>query len=231
MLKNYIQEAQKKLQQKQTDFYTSSGLHIYFQEPLYNEIDIEKVINKMESTLPDHLRTEVEMIVVGWFDEFEKRSINAFYKDGALYISNVQDNEADIYDDIIHEIAHSLESPYGYEIYGDQKVKEEFLRKRKHLHDILWATGFKAPLSFFMNSEYDEEFDMYLYKTVGYDKLSQLVQGLFITPYAATSTEEYFATGFTEYYLDPNHDFLQKVSPELYKKLFLLQKAEKLDNS
>ena len=231
MLSTYLIEKQKKLQQQQTDFYTPSGWHVYFKEPLHNdEIDVEKLISKVEGTVPAHLRAEVEMIVIGWFDEFETRDINAFYKDGALYISNVQDSAQDMYDDIIHELSHSLEGAYGYEIYGDQKIKEEFLRKRKYLHDLLWSAGFKAPMAFFMNSEYDKEFDMFLYKTVGYDKLSSLVQGLFVSPYGATSIQEYFATGFTEFYLDPNHNFLQKTSPELYKKLFLLQKEENLDS-
>ena len=71
---------------------------------------------------------------------------------------------------------------------------------------------------------------MFLYKTVGYDKLMNLVQGLFINPYAATSLREYFATGFTDFYLDSNHKFLQKISPALYKKLIMLQAQEKLDN-
>jgi hypothetical protein len=55
-------------------------------------------------------------------------------------------------DDIIHEIAHSLESPYGYELYGDQDVKDEFLRKRKRLHDKLWALDYKGPLKLFMET-------------------------------------------------------------------------------
>ena len=132
MLKAYIQESQKKLQQKQTDFYTPSGLHIYFKEPMRSPINVEVVIGRVEDVVPQHLIEEVEMVIIGWFEEFEKRSINAFYKDGALYISNVQDDEEDMFDDIVHEIAHSLEPIYGYEIYGDQKIKEEFLRKRKH---------------------------------------------------------------------------------------------------
>ena len=114
---------------------------------------------------------------------------------------------------------------------SDQRIKEEFLRKRKHLHDILWASGFKAPLSLFMDSEYDQEFDDFLHKTVGYEQLSELIRGLFITPYAATSIAEYFATGFTEFYLDSNHNFLNKVSPQLYGKLYMLQKPERLDKA
>ena len=231
MMLNYLREAQRQLKNNIQDFYTSGGIHVYFKDKLANdEIDVESIVAKVEKTIPEHLRSEVEMIIVGWFQEFEDREINAFYKDGTLCISHLQDDNEDMYDDIIHEISHSIEAPFGYEIYGDNKLKDEFLRKRKYLHDILWQLGYKAPSAFFENTEYDEEFDMFLYKTVGYDKLANLVQGLFINPYAATSLREYFATGFTDFYMDSNHKFLQKISPALYKKLITLQAQEKLDN-
>ena len=231
MMLDYLIEAQNQLKNNIQDFYTSGGIHVYFKDKLVNEqVDVEKIVAKVEEIIPEHLLSEVEMIIVGWFDEFEDREINAFYKDGTLFISNLQDDNEDMYDDILHEISHSIEAPFGYEIYGDNKLKDEFLRKRKYLHDILWQLGYKAPQSFFENSEYDEEFDMFLYKTVGYDKLANLIQGLFISPYAATSLREYFATGFTDFYMDSNHKFLQKISPALYKKLITLQAQEKLDN-
>ena len=223
MLKNYIQNKQKRLLEQQTDFYTQTGLHVFFKDPLEN-IDVEKLVNQVENIIPLHLLSEVEMIIIGWFDEFEERSLNAFYDGGTLYISNVQDSYSGMSDDIIHEISHSLEEPYGYFLYGDKKVEEEFLRKRKYLYDILWKMGFKVPESFFMNPEYDEEFDMFLYEKVGYDKLTNIISGIFVNPYSATSLAEYFATGFTEFYIRPDeHTYLQKVSPELYKKLILLQ--------
>ena len=163
-------------------------------------------------------------------DEFEERDLNAFYDSGTLYISNIQDDFMDMYDDIIHEISHSLEEPHGYFLYGDKKVEEEFLRKREYLHDILWKMNYKIPKLHFMNPEYSKDFDMFLYKKIGYDKLTTASAGLFITPYAATSLREYFATGFTDFYTHPHErSFLQKVSPELYKKLFLLQNPEELD--
>jgi len=230
MLEKYIQNKQRQLLEQQTDFYTSTGLHVYFKEPVEN-IDVEEVINKVESTIPEHLLSEIEMIIFGWFDEFEDRSINAFYDGGTLYVSNIQDDFMDLYDDIIHELSHSIEEPHGYFIYGDKKIEEEFLRKRRHLHDTLWKMGLKAPISVFMDSEYNEEFDMFLYQKIGYDKLSPIMIGMFLTPYAATSLREYFATGFVEFFLHPEtHDFFQKVSPELYKKLILLQNPEELDN-
>jgi hypothetical protein len=213
-----------------SDFYTSRGTHVYFKDDLVNdEIDIERVVAKVEGALPEHLLSELEMIIVGWFDEFEERSINAFYENGILHVSNVQDDESDILDDIIHELAHSIEAPYGYEIYGDQKIKDEFLRKRKILHDKLWAMDYKAPLKWFMNTEYDKEFDEFLLEKVGSDKLRMICMGLFINAYAPTSLREYFATGFADFYLHSNHNFLKKVSPALYKKLLLLQDEENLD--
>jgi Mlc titration factor MtfA (ptsG expression regulator) len=192
---------------------------------------VDKVIAKIESTLPPHLLSEVEMVIIGWFDEFEERSLNAFYDGGTLYVSHIQDDHADMYDDLVHEISHSLEEPHGYFLYGDKKIEEEFLRKRKYLHDVLWKLGYKIPLASYMNTEYDQEFDEFLHEKVGYDKLSTLVAGIFISAYAATSLREYFATGFTEFYIHPDeHGYLQKISPELYKKLIILQNPEKLDN-
>ena len=205
----------------QSDFYTPTGIHVYFKDALKNQnIDVEEVVSHLESVVPSHLTAEIEMIIVGEFEEFTRRSINAFYEGGTLYISNIQDNSADMFDDIIHETAHSLEQPYGYIIYGDGDVEKEFLSKRQKLYDILWSNGYRIPQNVLLDPEYNEDLDMFLYKDIGYDKLSYLVQGLFITPYAITSLREYFATGFTDFYLDPNnHSFLKKVSPFLYKKL------------
>ncbi len=229
MLQDYIRQRQTILEQ-QSDFYTSTGLHVFFKDPVEN-VDVEKVIAQIESTLPPHLLSEVEMVIIGWFDEFEERSLNAFYDGGTLYVSHIQDDHADMYDDLVHEISHSLEEPHGYFLYGDKKIEEEFLRKRKYLHDVLWKLGYKIPLASYMNTEYDQEFDEFLHEKVGYDKLSTLVAGNFISAYAATSLREYFATGFTEFYIHPDeHGYLQKISPELYKKLIILQNPEKLDN-
>jgi len=227
----HLKQKQKQIQEMRSDFYTSRGTHVYFKDDLTNdEIDVEEIIAQVEGALPEHLLSELEMLVVGWFDEFEDRNINAFYKDGILHVSNEQDDAADMYDDIIHEISHSIEEVYGYEIYGDQRVKDEFLRKRKMLHDKLWSLGFKAPLKWFLETEYDKEFDEFLVDKVGRDKLRMICMGLFINAYAPTSLREYFATGFTDYYLHSDHNFLKRLSPALYEKLALIQNPKELDN-
>ena len=232
MLKDYIKNSQKRVNEQVSNFYTSTGIHVYFKDHLYNDaIDVEKIISKLESLIPTQLLSEVEMIIVGHFNEFEERNINAFYKDGAIHVSNIQDDENDLLDDLIHETAHAAEVAYGYEIYADSKIKDEFLNKRMHLYNLLWSNNFKAPKKLFQQTEYDYEFDQFLYKDVGYAKLSNIVNGLFVSPYSPTSLREYFATGFTEFYLHPNeHTYLKNVSPELYSKLEKINNVESLDN-
>jgi len=223
---NYLKESYQRNLNSVNDFYTSNGLHVYVKDPVSNGVDPEVVISKLESVLPPHLFSEVEMVAIGHFKEFEERKINAFYSDGCLYISNEQDNEADLIDDLIHEMSHSLEESYGYEIYGDKQLEEEFLQKRIRLYDELWAHGYKTPKSFFLDPEYDAEFDDYLLNKVGYNKLSMVALGIFISAYAATSLREYFATGFTYYYLNEDLVWLKMTCPILYSKIDKINKMK-----
>ena len=219
---HFLQENNNKV----NNFYTSTGIHVYVKDALTNGLDMEEIVSVVENRIPKKFLAEVEMMIVGDLEEFEDRKINAMYKDGCLYITYEQDDADDLIDDIIHEIAHSLEEPFGLEIYGDKKLSSEFLNKRGQLRSILWTHDYKTQLNFFMNTEYDIEFDDFLLNKVGYDKLSILMQGLFISPYAATSLREYFATGFTDFFMEPDHRLLKSVSPILYKKIEKLYKDD-----
>ena len=232
MARIYLENKANQPNSNQVDFYTAQGTHVYFKDPVENKsIDVERVVATVESMLPKHFTSEIEMIIVGWFKEFEERDINAFYKDGMLHVSNRQDDHEDMVDDIVHEIAHSVEEVYGYEIYGDSKIKDEFLLKRNRLHDELWSLGYKAPLSVFKETEYNQEFDEFLLDTVGYDKLNIICSGLFINSYAPTSLREYFATGFTDFYMNSDdHHTLKSVSPALYNKLLKINLEENIDS-
>jgi len=231
MLKDYIAASQKRMMEQVSNFYTSSGVQVYFKDQMLdNNVDVEKIVSKLERVVPQHLLEEVEMIIIGHFDEFEDRELTAFYKDGALHISNMQMDENEMLTDMIHETAHACETAYGQEIYADGHIKDEFLRKRMYLYDILWKMEFKAPKSIFLDPEYNEEFDKFLFQDVGYKKLGSVVSGIFINAYAPTSLREYFATGFADFYLNPNdHTNLKNSSPILYKKITLLHNLNKSD--
>ena len=124
---NHLLEKQKKLSQKNSDFYTARGTHVYFKDDMMSDVDVEAVIAKVEAKLPAHLISEIEMIVVGWFEEFESRQINAFYDSGAVYVSNIQDDQEDMFDDIVHEIAHSVEHEFPDLIFEDGRLFKEFI--------------------------------------------------------------------------------------------------------
>ena len=156
---------------------------------------------------------------VGEFDQFGDRGINAFYDDGSLYISNVQDDENDMIDDIVHEIAHHVEENHGMDIYSDGRLEKEFLGKRKKLYYLLDAEGFDVSLMDFLKSDFSREFDEFLSQKVGYPTLANITQGLFYSPYGATSLREYFANGFENFHIKKDYNYLQIMSPVLYNKI------------
>jgi len=102
-------------------------VQVYIKDPLTNGVNIRNILDKINISIPPHLTTEIDSIYVGIFDDFEEKETNAAYKDGAIYVSSEQDDDQDLLDDMVHEIAHSLEIPFGYLIYGDGELEQEFL--------------------------------------------------------------------------------------------------------
>ncbi len=210
----------KRFQEQQREFLMKEGLQVFIKDKLTNNISLKSVLDTISSYIPSHLFNEIDSVYVGLFDDFEKKDTNAAYKDGAIYISNEQDDEQDLIDDIVHEVAHSLEAPFGYLIYGDGELKKEFLAKRQKLYDVLESEGLKPDLDLFMNTEYSLEMDNYLYKEVGYDRLNFIMNSynIFTSAYPATSLREYFASGF-EYYFLEEPTYLAEVCPTLFEKI------------
>jgi len=144
------------------------------------------------------------------------REYNAMYKDGAIYLSPDQDNERDLLDDILHELAHAVEKKHEDKIYGDGRLEREFVAKRKHLYYLLGDKEYG--LEAYGKPEYDYEFDQHLYKNIGYDTLRGVSSELFYSPYAVTALREYWANGFENYLLGVRGK-LKEISPVLYSKI------------
>tara|TARA_Y100000361_G_C11115974_1_gene320400 strand:- start:237 stop:929 length:693 start_codon:yes stop_codon:yes gene_type:complete len=217
---DYLEMSNKRFQNQKREFLMKEGLQVYIKDKLPNGISLKSVLDTVGSYIPSHLFAEIDSIYVGLFDDFEKKETTAAYKDGAIYISNEQEDEQDLIDDIVHEVAHSLESPYGHLIYGDQELQEEFIDKRKQLYDILEKEGLEPNLNLFLDTEYSTEMDNYLYKEVGYDRLNFIcaAYNIFTSAYPATSLREYFASGF-EYYFLEDPTYLSDICPILYNKI------------
>ena len=211
---SYIQNSLRESKQK----VLINNIYTFIKDPLPDDFDLDSVLISVKETMPEHLVYGLESIFIGQFEEIESRDMNAAYKDGTIYVTNNQTNENDLVDDIIHEIAHLVEERLGHHIYDDRKVVDEFLGKRGRLYDIIKSEGYKIPREYFYELEYNEDFDTFLYETVGYEKLTFLTMGLFVSPYSATSLREYFAKSFQHYFMG-EMDRVKNTSPIVFQKI------------
>tara|TARA_R110000824_G_scaffold190330_4_gene371836 strand:- start:451 stop:1095 length:645 start_codon:yes stop_codon:yes gene_type:complete len=211
-------------ERKQYPLYDSINVFVKDNPP--KNVQIQAVVDDIERIIPSHMLYGVDTVYVGQFQDLIDRSVNAIYDSGAIYVTNLQDNNMDMLDDIIHEIAHAAESTYGYEIYGDGILEQEFLGKRSRMRQILKFQKHDVEKYDFFDVEYSKEFDEFLYQDVGYDMLNNLTNNLFSSPYGATSLREYFANGFEHFYLG-NPKYVMQTSPVLFGKLQLLHSLEK----
>ena len=200
------------------------SIYVFIKDPLPDYINLHKILKKIENIIPKSFLYEVESIFVGQFDEFYKMNVNAFFANGAIYVTNQQDNDEDMLDDIVHEIAHATEIGFSPDIYGNQNIRDEFLGKRKRLYKILSLENYDVNLDDFLELDFSGEFDNFLYIDVGYPDLRRLTAGLFPSPYSVTSIREYFAIGFEKIFLGDGEEiktccpFLFRQIANLYKK-------------
>tara|TARA_R100000152_G_C6692926_1_gene124121 strand:+ start:104 stop:805 length:702 start_codon:yes stop_codon:yes gene_type:complete len=230
-LKKYINESSNRSKINSKEQFLFGTIPVYINPELFfldGHSNIKQVIGMVEKNVPSHLASEVDVIYVGDFEEFEKKRFNAAYQDGAIYVINVQDNSKDMADDIVHEIAHAVEEKHADLLYGDGRLQREFLGKRERLYQILKANNEDSQeyKNLFHTLEYDIKLDDYLVNQVGYKKLRSYIEGLFYSPYATTSIREYFARGFEAYFLFRDHKYLANTSPVLYNKLETLADME-----
>jgi hypothetical protein len=210
---------------KLKDTYKLHDIEIFIKDQLPDHIDPDFVFKYIRQRVPGHLLKGVDMIYIGQFEKIIDKEANALYQDGAIYLTNHQDDDKDMIDDIIHEIAHSVEDVYGHVIYDDPLLNNEFLGKRKRLFADLKAHDYAPPKELQVQAEYSQKIDDYLYKDVTYDVMWHFVGGLFPSPYAATSLREYFARGFEEYAFGNTRE-LKETCPTLYRKLRMLFEME-----
>ena len=213
----YIKKSHKKAL-KENKERLLHGKFLYIQDPLVRDIDLDYVVNYVEKSISSHLMDYVDAIYIGNFDFLKKKNVNALYADGAIYVTNDQSSEQDMVDDIIHEVAHSIEKAKIEDLYFDGEIEREFLGKRERLCSLLNSEGFEIPPDVCLDPEYNQTFDKYLYQVIGYELLTSLTLGLFYSPYAATSLSEYFANGFEHYFIG-DRQYLKNTSPMLYNKI------------
>ena len=199
MNQKHISESANKVLNKRKEYYLADDCFIYLLETLPEHLSIGNIINGIKSSIPAHLLYGLDAVYIGGYKELDERNVDSVYYSGAIYVRPNQKSDDDLISDIIHEIAHSVEENHSH-YFMTTGLQTEFLNKRKQLYKILNSHNIKCDLRVFMNPNYSDEFDNFLYKDVGYQTIDSLAYNVFISPYAATSLREYFANGFEHYF-------------------------------
>jgi len=217
---DYIKESNKRAQNRNE--YMLFNVPVYVINKFPNNIKINNILNTVKDTISKNYLNGLDAIYIGDFKDLNRRDIQSMLKDGAIWISsnNVKNviTEPLVVENIIHEISHLLEERYQSEIYGDGKLEREYNSKKNRLFNMLKSDGYTLSYDLFFSDDMLKEFDDFLYRTVGYDKISLLTSGLFLSPYSITTIREYFASGMLNYLLEEG-EYLNEISPVLYKKI------------
>lgn len=222
---SYIKSSADKAKKNNREHSLFGSVPVMIKDFIENEeINLSAVLKRIEKNVPKKLFHNLDTIYIGQFPELDARNVESVYMDGAIYLSNNQLDEDNLYKSIVHELAHNLEEYYQEEIYSDERVISEFIDKRRSLRRILESNKLFCNPVLYLKLEVEEEFDNFLYKTVGYDKLAMLTANIFLSPYAATSLREYFSNGFEHYFTDIKPEYFNKLCPKLYFKVSSLTK-------
>ena len=216
----------KYLIEKQKTRFKIGNVNVFIKNNQIRDLNSKKAILQALKKVPRHLLINLRNIHIGSFEELDRRELQALYKDSTIYLSNSHKSESDMIDDIVHEIAHSVEEAYGEVIYSDDSIEREFIVKRKKLWSLLKDKGFEKEIGIFLDTKYSLDLDNFFYKEVGYPLMSSIASNLFYSPYAATSLREYFANGFEAFFMKEDVARLKNVSPALYKKMLYLMELK-----
>jgi hypothetical protein len=226
---DYIKESNKKAQERNE--YMLFNVPVYVINKFPSNIKVNNILDSVKDIININYLDRLEAIYIGDFKDLNKRDIQSMLKDDAIWISsnNIKNviTEPLIVENIIHEVAHLLEEEYQSQIYGDGKLEREYNAKKNRLFQILKADGYNIDLELFFSDNMLKEFDNFLYKVVGYDKISLLTAGLFLSPYSVTTIREYFASGVLDY-LTNEDSYIDEISPILYSKIKTME--EEINN-
>ena len=183
------------------EFSIFGSISVFLKDPLPQDVDMTSVLMDLEDTIPRNMFYQIETVLVGQFKELNDRGVRAAFLDGGIYVTNEQPSEEQLFEDIVHEVAHSVEKMFEYELFADGEVEKEYLGKKKRFLDLLAANDIKVPNRLRYETEYSKMFDEFLFYQIGYDNVIPFSSGLFLTPYSSVSISEYFATAFEHYFV------------------------------
>ena len=216
-MKQYIIESASRAQNNAREFQLFNRILVTVTDSLPQNINLKAVLKNVETKIPKHLLSDVDSIYIGNYQALNDRQVDSLYINGSILITNNQPSDKELFSTIVHEFAHAIEEIAKDFIYGDGKLANEFIAKRKTLFNLL-KDDYKLNAKAFLDINFNKNFDEFAYKTIGYDNLGVVTSGLFMSPYACTSLREYFANGFEHYFLHDDRE-VRELSPSLYRKI------------
>tara|TARA_Y100000114_G_scaffold70920_1_gene64887 strand:- start:1472 stop:2155 length:684 start_codon:yes stop_codon:yes gene_type:complete len=227
-MNDYIKKSHKNNLQERKEYTVFGSVNLFIKDPLPRDIDVSSIIMDLEDTIPRKFFHEIDIVLVGQIPELIDRGLRGAYLDGGIYITNEQPSDEQMFEDIVHEIAHAVEKTYEFELYGDGNIEREYTSKKITFLNLMHANGISVPNRIKYENEYSKAFDEFLYYTLGYEKVEKFSNGLFISPYAPVSISEYFATAFEAYFVNTQQEYVKKISPYLYEKIREITKEEEI---
>ena len=116
---DWITENAKKSRRRMKDKYSMRGTNIYIHDQVPDDINLEFVFDYIIARIPTRLMDSIDVIYVGDFPDFKTREIDAYYDNGAIFVTNNQEDDHDMINDIVHEIGHGVEQRFNDFIYSD----------------------------------------------------------------------------------------------------------------
>ena len=98
-IKNIIIDSYNKALRERKEFYLNGAIFQVI-NPITHAINLENVVAFLKKKIPNQVLDLIDVYYIGNFDFLNQRETNAAYMDGAIYLSNDQDNEKDLLDDI-----------------------------------------------------------------------------------------------------------------------------------
>ena len=87
-LVDYIKESTEKSRKKHKERLFLDNIIVVIKDSFINDIDLDRVLQKVKKYIPNHLFINIEAIYIGQFKELRQRELTASYMDGALYLTN-----------------------------------------------------------------------------------------------------------------------------------------------
>lgn len=187
-------------------------------------------VKKDISRLPAFFYSEVNKIYIYNAEDLDTYDLDSSYGHRIVKIDSSKiESRKDLMKTLIHELYHSIQNSIKNtfkELF--ENVAVEYLQKKKKILDVLASDARVTPpeQSFYTDIFYNEKFDAYLYKIIGYKFINNRLKDYFPSAYSITSIDEYIATCFEIFYFE-NEKWLSIYCPEVYNLIKTVGAYEK----